>query len=44
MRTQPQQFYKKAGKKFNPHRRSIGVTFFIKDVGGDKQAVDILNM
>ncbi|CAM8227132.1 hypothetical protein G3577_11290 [Morganella morganii] len=35
---------KKQAKKINPHRRSIGVTFFIKDVDGDKQAVDVLNM
>ncbi|WP_195431978.1 putative T6SS immunity periplasmic lipoprotein [Morganella morganii] len=35
---------KKQAKKINPHRRSIGVTFFIKDVDCDKQAVDVLNM
>lgn len=34
---------KKQAKKINPHRRSIGVTFFIKDIDGDKQAVDVLN-
>lgn len=35
---------KKQAKKINPHRRSIGVTFFIKDIDGEKQAVDVLNM
>ncbi|WP_413491995.1 putative T6SS immunity periplasmic lipoprotein [Morganella psychrotolerans] len=35
---------RKQAKKINPHRRSIGVTFFIKEVDGDKQAVDALNM
>ncbi|EMJ9774769.1 putative T6SS immunity periplasmic lipoprotein [Morganella morganii] len=34
---------KKQAKKINPHRRTIVATFFIKDVDGDKQAVDVLN-
>lgn len=34
---------KKQAKKINPHRRSIGVTFFIKDIDGEKQAIDVLN-
>ena len=35
---------RKQAKKINSHRRSIGVTFFIKEVDGDKQAVDTLKM
>lgn len=34
---------KKQAKKINPHRRIIVAPFFIKDVDGDKQAVDVLN-
>ncbi|MBW5406779.1 hypothetical protein FNH25_08010 [Morganella morganii] len=30
---------KKQAKKINPHRRSIGVTFFIKDIDGKMEAV-----
>lgn len=35
---------KKQAKKINPHRRTIMATFFIKEVNGEKQAVDALNM
>ncbi|WP_346658586.1 putative T6SS immunity periplasmic lipoprotein [Morganella morganii] len=35
---------KKQAKKINPHRRSIGVTFFIKDIDGEKQAIDALKI
>lgn len=35
---------KKQAKKINPHRRTIMTTFFIKDVNGEKQAVDAYKM
>ncbi|GEM_PF-6190021 len=33
----------KQSKGIEPHKRLVAVTFFVKDINGDKQAVDVLN-